>query len=330
MAKSPIDQRSVLESFQFCLPREPYIHVPRELYLRTSASSNSTVETTPPLMYVNNIQDYESIWQEKFPKSSDTRSRSRKLLGAFTPASETLNILSREADVARVSYLQLLNPVNLSLEQLIPDSLQLVCQCEVSQGPYCRFDIIWAIFYKHTRVKVIAVLELKSPQIRNRGDFEIAQAVSKKSKDLKDVASRARPRSDTVFRRNATVLSKQAAKYGQLCDHVAIFDYLAMFIFDFSSQVTFQHRGEDRLIPSGCYFVEPAVSDRPLDHNTLNFRKVLWAFVCKALSQWLKSPTVSRILHPTTTLANRDKGLTKMAIELAEKLNSLGRNEGDD
>jgi hypothetical protein len=84
------------------------------------------------------------------------------------------------------------------------------------------------------------------------------------------------------------------------------------------------------LIPSGFYFVEPTVSDIPLDHNTLNFRKVLWAFVCKALSKWLKTPTVSRLLNPSTSLANRDDGWAKMATELAEKLNSLGRKNEDD
>jgi hypothetical protein len=121
----------------------------------------------------------------------------------------------------------------------------------------------------------------------------------------------------SVFVRNAIVLSKQAAKYSANCPHIGLFDCKSKFLFDFKDPVRFRHAGRDERIPKGCWFAEPDYRNRSLSTRRLTFRKLLWAFVARALIEWKTDEKVANLLNPHCNV-DRHKAFMKLAGEWAK------------
>lgn len=118
----------------------------------------------------------------------------------------------------------------------------------------------------------LAIVEFKNT---NWEDFELvevsqANAAEEMSEAMGNV-------DDTLLAGNAVSLSKQARKYSGSCKDIAIFDWNAMFIFNFCGI------REDRLVPKpvkGIYFDE---SDAVSEGAT--FRLILFGFLVRALQR---------------------------------------------
>jgi hypothetical protein len=155
----------------------------------------------------------------------------------------------------------------------------------------------------------------------HKEDFVRAKAESSDLNVLRRVAAQAigddGDHDPSVFVRNAIVLSKQAAKYWANCPHVALFDYNSMFLFDFNNPVRFRHHGRTELIPKGCWFAEPDYKHRPFSTKQLTFRRLLWAFVARALVEWKTDEKVVNLFKPDCNV-DRHKALTKLADQWAK------------
>ncbi|KAL3456550.1 hypothetical protein BJX64DRAFT_281303 [Aspergillus heterothallicus] len=162
---------------------------------------------------------------------------------------EGSHILETEADVLRISTLQLLHPIDFALKQLCPKGTLLTCSSEVKAGSSCRFDLQWALYTPHRY---------------------FAQTANYKAK--MDAAMKV-PETHSLLRDNAYWLSKQAAKYREFSPYVAIFDWNAMFLFSF-------HSGTEQP-PQGLYFDDRGNTDG------MTFCRLLFAFVSRPLREHL-------------------------------------------
>ncbi|OXV06471.1 hypothetical protein Egran_05757 [Elaphomyces granulatus] len=172
------------------------------------------------------------------------------------PVTETTHRLKSEADVIRISILQLLHPVNVALSALLPPGVTVYCE-------------------RRRRKKKLAVVEFKNTKIIHWEDFEPAEvsqanAAEKMGEAMGNIDG-------TLLAGNAVSLSKQARKYSGSCKDIAVFDWNAMFIFDFYGI------REDHLVPKpvkGIYFDE---SDAVSEGAT--FRLILFGFLVRALQR---------------------------------------------
>lgn len=123
----------------------------------------------------------------------------------------------------------------------------------------------------------IAVLEFKNTRVLHPGDFWPAMASDPDSARAKRDGAMFHD-NKTYFVRNACWISKQAKKYFRTtgAPDVAIFDWSAMFIFDFSQM------NEDVPYPAlarGMWFSEA----NGQSHQGRTFRTVLLRFIDRAL-----------------------------------------------
>ncbi|PGH36239.1 hypothetical protein GX50_00924 [[Emmonsia] crescens] len=79
----------------------------------------------------------------------------------------------------------------------------------------------------------------------------------------------------TLLKENAVWLSKQAGKYSEHCSSVAVFDWNAMFIFNYLHEQS-TRGGAVR----GTYFDESGPT------KDMTFRRLLFAFVARALKRY--------------------------------------------
>ncbi|KAL1853031.1 hypothetical protein Plec18170_005613 [Paecilomyces lecythidis] len=192
---------------------------------------------------------------------------------SYVPMVEKTHRLGSEADVLRAVVLYLLHPVNMLLSAGLPQGYQIYCQGEVT-AVRSRFDIQWTLKYDNTEV-TMAILELKNTKVVHYQDFAPAFATPENAatmlEDAMDIES------GTFLTGNAYWLSKQARKYADTCDNIAVFDWNAMFIFDFSDVQ------EDSRVPrlvKGIYFDESNATTRREGDGT--FRLVLLGFLMRA------------------------------------------------
>ncbi|ERF71819.1 hypothetical protein EPUS_01734 [Endocarpon pusillum Z07020] len=150
------------------------------------------------------------------------------------PQLEASHYLSTEGDVLRASNLYLLHPVNVAVKSLITNG-DLYCTSEQSSRGGCRTDIRWVYRSSQSgQTTNIAVLEFKNTQVLHWADFLPASTDQQHAQAKLDDAQE-KPKYTHLIN-NAHLLSKQAKKYclKLSAPDVAIFDWHAMFVFDFT------------------------------------------------------------------------------------------------
>ncbi|KAK9235324.1 hypothetical protein V1525DRAFT_390548, partial [Lipomyces kononenkoae] len=152
------------------------------------------------------------------------------------PQVEITHFLSTEADVIRASVLP--------------------APCGMQQGAGCRTDVIWE--YQDSRQSIkVAVLEFKNTAVLHHSEFLKAMTSESSAKAKRDQAY-GKPNL-SFLEGNAYWVSKQAKKYSRNANipDVAVFDWNAMVIFDFSGL------REDALNPvlARCTFFKEVVNN---------------------------------------------------------------------
>lgn len=180
------------------------------------------------------------------------------------PQDEPGYYLSTESDISRVSALQLIHPVNVVLSSLTPKDASIYCLSEVpSQSGRSRTDLKW-VHFKDGQETVIAILEYKNTKAICFDDFEPAATTPEKA--ARTVRWANRLKKDTLLENNAIVLSQQMLKYSDECDDIVIFDWLSMFIFDFSEMEAAPN------LPTGIF-----------SNNCTQFRGLLLGMIVRSL-----------------------------------------------
>lgn len=162
---------------------------------------------------------------ERLPSSSQCRT-------ARMPRLEKSHLLRTEADVLRLSALQLVHPVNLVLEDLLPSGGQLLCLAEVlTQTDRGRTDLKWTCNLDD-KSATVAILEYKNTRVIRKTDFSPAFTTEdRKAKDLAR-AYQTPYEENTLLEGNAITLSKQVNKYSRDCKDIALFDWHSMCVFE--------------------------------------------------------------------------------------------------
>jgi hypothetical protein len=123
--------------------------------------------------------------------------------------------------------------VNIALQEICPAGITLVCTTEKRGSSASRFDVQWALHSdRGERLTILAILEIKNTHAVWREDFEPAGATEQNYDAQVAKAMKGAP--FTLFKKNASWLSKQANKYSDDCVYVAVFDWNAMFIFNYA------------------------------------------------------------------------------------------------
>lgn len=210
------------------LPESPVQHNYRSI----TASSQSTEDMNAPTAFAEeNPNDIVDLALARLPPNVLAHNN----LQQYMPQLERSHLLRTETDVLRASILHLLHPVNIAASTLVPTG-QLFCQTEQYSTHQSRTDITWV--YQHPQTQQltnVAVLELKNTKVLKWADFSPARAGHQHPTTVMAKAM-GNPPYYTNFKGNALWVSKQARKYciAVGTPDVAIFDWNAMFIFDFS------------------------------------------------------------------------------------------------
>ncbi|GAD96611.1 hypothetical protein CIMG_02427 [Paecilomyces variotii No. 5] len=229
---------SITQSFNQKLPEIPSTTVGGYRIIGSSATSTADQDAVPALFperaadLISVARDFVNLHQHNGPNPN-------------MPAVERTHRLGSEGDVLRAVVLYLLHPVNVFLTQNLPQGYELRCQSEVSAAR-SRFDIQWTLKRGNLEV-TMAILELKNTRVIHYDDFRPALATPQNA-----AATLGRAKSTelgTLLQDNAYWLSKQAKKYSRNCEDVAVFDWNAMYIFDFSNVQ------EDNRVPTFCQTV---------------------------------------------------------------------------
>ncbi|KAJ5629880.1 hypothetical protein N7528_003537 [Penicillium herquei] len=284
-----MSSQTVAECFSTLLPKSPSIKLyppqNREGYrYLPKIVAESTLEHDPLAAYIK--MEPTNLARLAKDALEHAMHKNPQALSAVMPTLERTHSLKGEADVLRLSIMQLLHPVNIVLEELIPRGCMLVCGSERIEGINSRFDILWLLCDENGAEEKIAVLEMKSTHVIHEKDFTPAEATTEaewESKNAHAYTIDRRPDGPyTCLEENAIKPAWQAAKYSAHCKHVAVFDWTAMFLFDYR-RMRDPSYGSDKAA-RGFFFTES--SPRP---NYLNFRRLLLAFVAEALNEALKA-----------------------------------------
>ncbi|KAI9932343.1 hypothetical protein ASPWEDRAFT_39767 [Aspergillus wentii DTO 134E9] len=266
---------SVLNSFDTKLPRDPEIQFGfRETYRKFESSVSSTRDTGAiPAFLKEDLSIYQRIFDDYFKGIKD-----RDELSVPMPVLEKSHLLNTESDVMRLAMLQLIHPVNIALQELCPEGTRLVCGNETSRGSNSRFDLQWSLYSNDGRLlKLLAILEVKNTHVIHWDDFKPAEATEQTLYN-KTAQAMAKSIHRTLLKSNAVWLSKQAAKYAAYCSYVAVFDWNAIFIFNFTY---FKDQTRDQGV-RGIHFNESGQT------RGMTFRRLLFAFVARPLQNHLK------------------------------------------
>ncbi|KAE8151736.1 hypothetical protein BDV25DRAFT_128539 [Aspergillus avenaceus] len=225
---------SIIRSFDEKLPRSPHVMFTfKDNYREFRSSVSSTVAANAVRVYIK--EDISSL-QGFAARYLDLRLRPFSPLSEIMPALERSHVLSTEADVVRLSTLQLLHPVNIALQEFAPSGTVVVCSSEKQGGQNSRFDIQWSLRSEDGRfLTTLAILEVKNTHVVHKTDFTPAERTSETYEAGMQEAMKFAPQY-TLLEGNAVWLSKQASKYSGICTDVAVFDWNAMFIFNFNGR----------------------------------------------------------------------------------------------
>lgn len=264
-------------------------------------------------------------------------------------------VLLNEADVARASGKQLINPVNIVLQEIYRLDTKVFCNSEVvgisdsamprseksaSASPDCRFDIRWVFGTSDTANKskktskkgddkstknnamgnIFAVLEFKNTDVLFWDDFEPAscteETVDDKLAELAEIEDEEDEENFTLLQKNAEVVSRQAVKYSSLCADITLFDWDSMFIYDFSSE------NNSRRMPMGTFFKEEP-------NSGITFREMLLGLLLQALAKHGKLPAPSLVRQglssgATDGDADGDGAIDSDIVIIKDYMNDLG------
>ncbi|KAL1886495.1 hypothetical protein Plec18167_000426 [Paecilomyces lecythidis] len=270
-----MESPTILESFNLKLPKSFIEFGFQENYRTITSTAPSTKETEiDHIFLLEDISVFKAIAEKCLPRRPTAHS---SLLDSL-PRLEKTHRLDTEADVTRISILQLLYPVNIALQEIVAAAgMKIICGSERTGGRDSRFDIQWSLYNnKGEFLKNSAILEIKSTNVIHWDDFKNAAATEKTLEAKMAEAMSKFP--DTLFNGNALLLTKQATKYSQKCVDVALFDWTSMFIFDFADRLSTTEEGEVK----GTYFSE----DRRT-RKGMTFRRQLFAFLARALKRYV-------------------------------------------
>lgn len=224
----------------------------------------------PPLAYIKEtISVFDAIVKEYLPQTKNLSP-----LDVSMPVVETHRLVT-ESDVLRIAIFQPLHPLNIALQEIVPDGYTLVCGTEPCGGFSSRYVVHWSLYSNQNgHSKIIAVLGVENAHVIHKSDFTPAEANAQNiyAKIEKAIFQR----DYTLLRQNAIWLSKQAGKYATICDDVAVFDWNAMFIFNYVDS----NSTEDGPV-RGTYFDESG------DSHGMTFSRLLFAFVARALNRYV-------------------------------------------
>lgn len=165
--------------------------------------------------------------------------------------------------------------MNIALQEILPAGTKLIWGTESYGGPKSRFDVQWSLYSDQgTLLEILAVLEVKNTHIIRRDDFAPAEATEQNLEIQRSKAASREPYF-TLLEENAVWLSKQAGKYSEQCASVAVFDWNAMFIFNYLHEQS-TIGGAVR----GTYFDESGST------KGMTFRRLLFAFVVRVLKRY--------------------------------------------
>ncbi|KAJ9259632.1 hypothetical protein DTO271D3_6331 [Paecilomyces variotii] len=264
---------TILQSFDHKLPTEPNIEYGfKGDYREFKSTVSSTVDTdATPVFLREDISVFKSIAERYLPDPKPFSPLLNNL-----PALEKTHRLDTEADVTRLSTLQLIHPVNIALQEIAPAGTKLVCGSEAKGKPQSRFDVQWTLYSADRQLlKVLAILEIKSTHVIHWEDFGPAEATEENIEAKKRSAISNAP-FYSLLDGNAIWLAKQAAKYSADCTDVALFDWNSMFIFNYIYQRSTIKDGHVK----GTFFRESGRS------QGMTFRRLLFAFVARALKRY--------------------------------------------
>ncbi|KAL2373227.1 hypothetical protein BDBG_07812 [Blastomyces gilchristii SLH14081] len=263
---------TISQSFDCKLPRAPEIEFGfKGSYREFKSTVPSTVDIDAiPVFIKEDASVFQTIAERYFPPVTPFSP-----LQASLPILEKTHRLDTEADVLRISILQLIHPVNIALQEILQAGTKIICGTESYGGPKSRFDVQWSLYSDQgTLLEILAVLEVKNTHIIRRVDFAPAEATEQNLEIQRSKAASREPHF-TLLEKNAVWLSKQAGKYSQQCASVAVFDWNAMFIFNYLHEQS-TIGGAVR----GTYFDESGST------KDMTFRRLLFAFVARALKRY--------------------------------------------
>jgi hypothetical protein len=244
-------------------------------YRKIQASSDSTaLANAPKALNTENLMPLLALGRKQLPQDAPP---DFSKFGQHMPQLETTHFLRTEADVLRATGLYLLHPVNVVAASLVHNG-RLTCTSETATTKGGRTDIIWMHQADNANeLKPIAILELKNTKVLHLSDFQPAYCPTQtKELDRNKIETAFEKTSKTHLIGNAVWLSKQAIKYSKECStkHVAIFDWDAMFIFDFSAM----NEGADH--PK---FARGTIFEERTSQPGVTFRLLLLGFLVRAM-----------------------------------------------
>ncbi|WEW61551.1 hypothetical protein PRK78_007041 [Emydomyces testavorans] len=185
------------------------------------------------------------------------------------PQLEDTHRLDKEADIVRLSALQLIHPVNVVVTALMPAGITLRCLSEASsQGNLARTDLKW-LWETEEASSVVAVLEYKNTNVIRFSDWKPAIVTPESASEA--MFKFWKEKSDTLLKENGILLSKQITKYKTECSDIALFDWEKMIIFDFGDV------NEDAR--------NPRLPKVVLEDKTLHFRYLLLGMIVRGLGR---------------------------------------------
>lgn len=258
---------TILESFAQKLPTTSKIRYGvAGNYQRITSAGALIVNAEPITVFLKeDVSVYESILRKHFPDD--------EVLQDHMPAMELYNLCT-EADVMRISYLQLIHPVNMALQSICPPNTELVCNTEAC-AKLSRFDMQWALYDENDKkLRNLAILEFKNTHVLDQKDFKDAAATEDTLEKWREKAFARH--SGSLLKKNALLLSKQVTKYAENCHFVGLFSWKTMVLFNYKLYNTSQIRDE---AVRGFVFQESG----PI--RGMTFRRLLFAFVARAIKE---------------------------------------------
>lgn len=227
---------TIREAFEQDMPDIPSEDIE---YRVISSTAKSTLNQPPLLGFI--LDDPEKLLANAFSGLDMLEGLGSLCLEREMPQDEPGYYICTESDISRVSALQLVHPVNVVLSSLIPKNASIRCLSEVpSHSGKSRTDLKWVYVPEDVsedgdmrkEETVVAILEYKNTKAICFDDFEQAATTPQNAARMARWSKRVGK--DTLLENNAIVLSQQMLKYSHECEDVVIFDWLSMFIFDFS------------------------------------------------------------------------------------------------
>lgn len=348
----------IIDSFCQCLPHIDSAH---QGYRSIAYSSKSTIEKLPPPIFLNEHADKLATTAREYlqARQNDPDYLSTAKAEYLAPK-ENGQVLLNEADVARASGQQLINPVNIVLQDIHRSGIQVLCNSEVvgisdsaiprsgnSKGktpprasPDCRFDIRWAFTTSDTTNKgkktskkgdgksskndargpTFAILEFKNTDVLFWGDFEPASCTAETMNEKLAELAEVEDEEDEP---NRTFLLQNAEVVSrQAVKYSSLCPDIALF--DWNSMFIYDFSGEKKSleIPMGTFFKEQ-------QDGGITFREMLLGFLLRALAKHGELPAPSHAGKALSSSAadedvDGDGAIDSDIVIIKDYLNDLG------